>query len=535
MKKRILFPVILLIVLLTVPFMARAGLPEDIPAGKNEIWTELYAFDAAKLPVMTWEDGEYNGQTARFITVSNMSALGITAATEHAWLWNGDYYECNPEPAADSLKQEDSILLIVPRSEPGVEYMFFTAKDPGPGIDKVYIYFEQNDSGPVGLSSVDITYPGSRSLKIYNNQYTIVYPVFSQDGISGEKQVVADYTFDGKLISAAYLVTVYGDDGAVEAGDCQYSFSWEQNGYTQKELKLTGYTDYARNLSMYSGVWYNTETYEEIAAPDGFDANSLPCVFVGPTTMTIGTAAESGDHSWMKPAPQERAVYASVPELKEAPFAPFVSTEKTDSGTRCTIDGLAAWGVTADTLNGTYYDAYGEEKESGLVSVGDGKWAVELPEEAYAMYQSAAADGKEISISFGTTDPTVYIEINTDSVGYTMSDNEQIYMIWNPSETEQATAVYSRSTGELIKYHVTVIRDTDSLYYIYEDDGAGGMKLTSVQYAFADSSAQYGQRTYEYQNMSTGWERTDYETWETLENVEVPEEILSRCVELPLI
>ena len=58
MKKRILFPVILLIILLSVPFMARAGLPEDIPAGKNEIWMELFAFDAAKLPVMTWEDGE---------------------------------------------------------------------------------------------------------------------------------------------------------------------------------------------------------------------------------------------------------------------------------------------------------------------------------------------------------------------------------------------------------------------------------------------------------------------------------------------
>ena len=52
MKKRIFFPVILLIILLSVPFVARAGFPEDIPAGKNEIWTELYAFDAAKLPVM---------------------------------------------------------------------------------------------------------------------------------------------------------------------------------------------------------------------------------------------------------------------------------------------------------------------------------------------------------------------------------------------------------------------------------------------------------------------------------------------------
>ena len=533
MKRRIFFPVILLIVLLSVPFVARAGFPEDIPAGKNEIWTELYAFDAAKLPEMTWEDGEYNGQTARFITVSNMSALGITTATEHAWLWNGDYYECNPEPAADSLKQEDSILLIVPRSEPGVEYMFFTAKDPGPGIDRVTIYFDQNDSGPVGLNSVDITYPGSRSLKIYNSQYTIVYPVFTQDGTSGEKTMVVNYTLDGKLISATYMVTVLGDSNEIESGDCQYTFGWEQNGYTQKELKLTGYTDYARNLSMYSGEWYNMETWEPVAAPDGFDPQ--PCVFVGPTTITIETAAESGDQSWMKPAPQERAVYASVPEFKEAPLSPFISIEKTDSGIRCIVDGLTAWGVTAETLNGIYYNSNYEETETTLAAAGDGKWAVELPEDAYATYRFAGADGKKISVSFGTTDPTVYIEINTDSVGYTMSDNEQINMIWNPSETEQATAVYSRSTGELIKYHVTVIRDTDSLYYIYEDDGAGGMKLTSVQYAFADSSAQYGQRTYEYQNMSTGWERTDYETWETLENVEVPEEILSQCVELPLI
>lgn len=535
MKKRILFPVILLIVLLTVPFMARAGLPEDIPAGKNEIWTELYAFDAAKLPVMTWEDGEYNGQTARFITVSNMSALGITAATEHAWLWNGDYYECNPEPAADSLKQEDSILLIVPRSEPGVEYMFFTAKDPGPGIDKIYIYFEQNDSGPVGLSSVDITYPGSRSLKIYNNQYTIVYPVFSQDGISGEKQVVADYTFDGKLISAAYLVTVYGDDGAVEAGDCQYSFGWEQNGYTQKEFKLTGYTDYANNLSMYSGVWYNTETFEEIAAPDGFDANSLPCVFVGPTTMTIETAAESGDQSWMKPAPQERAVYASVPELKEAPLAPFISIEKTDSGSCCTIDGLTVWGVTAETLNGIYYDAYGGEIESSLVSVGDGKWAVELPQEAYATYHFAGADGKKISVSFGTTDSAVYIEINTDSVGYTMSDNEQIGMVWQLSETEYIEAYYRRDTGELTRYDVGFTQDTDALYYTYKSDNAGSMELILIEYTVADSSAEYGQKTCGYTKSSAGWDRTDYDTWETVENIEVPEEILSRCVELPLI
>ena len=345
--------------------------------------------------------------------------------------------------------------------------------------------------------------------------------------------MVVNYTLDGKLISATYMVTVLGDSNEIESGDCQYTFGWEQNGYTQKELKLTGYTDYARNLSMYSGEWYNMETWEPVAAPDGFAPQ--PCVFVGPTTITIETAAESGDQSWMKPAPQERAVYASVPEFKEAPLSPFISIEKTDSGIRCIVDGLTAWGVTAETLNGIYYNSNYEETETTLAAAGDGKWAVELPEDAYATYHFAGADGKKISVSFGTTDSAAYIEINTGSVDYTILDNEQISMVWQLSETEYIEAYYRRDTGELTRYDVGFTQDTDALYYTYKSDNAGSMELILIEYTVADSSAEYGQKSCGYTKSSAGWDRTDYDTWETVENIEVPEEVLSRCVELPLI
>ena len=252
----------------------------------------------------------------------------------------------------------------------------------------------------------------------------------------------------------------------------------------------------------------------------------------------MARAGSENDQSWMRPIPPEPAVYASIPEFKGAPMPPTISTEETDSGIRFTVEGLTVWGVSAETLSGKYYIG-SNEIESTLNAVGGGKWTAELPEDAFLVdYMTAGADGTEIYVTLDPDESKVHVDIRTGSFRYYVMDNEEIWVEWQPSETEYTEfidAAYSRATGGLVRYRVTISDETDCLEYVYEADDAGGMELTTVQYSFADPTNGFLPVSYEYIKDSDGWTRIDYETGETLKNAELPEDILALCVELPLV